>query len=72
MAEYVRVPAKNLIRLPDNIPFDVGAIITDAVATPFHALVKRASFQMGQSLAIFGLGGIGYHAVLLGTPCRCL
>ena len=36
LAEYLAVPAKNLIRLPEAVPFAVGAIITDAVATPFH------------------------------------
>ena len=65
LAEYCEVPARNLIRLPDNIPFDIGAIITDAVATPFHALIRQAKLQMGNSVAIFGIGGLGYHAVKL-------
>jgi len=38
LAHYVRVPVKNLVRLPDNVSFPIRAIITDAVATPFHAL----------------------------------
>jgi propanol-preferring alcohol dehydrogenase len=66
LAEYVRVPARNLIHLPENIPFEHGAIITDAVAIPYHALTKRANFQLGQTLAVFGVGGLGYHAVQLG------
>src|SRR5437868_284493 len=63
LAEYLKVPAKNLVRLPDNVPFSVGAIITDAVATPFHALIDRAALKSGESIAIFGLGGLGLHAV---------
>lgn len=63
LAEYLKVPAKNLIRLPDNVPFSVGAIITDAVATPFHALIDRAALKSGESIAIFGLGGLGLHAI---------
>lgn len=63
LAEYLAVPAKNLIHLPDNIPFQIGAIITDAVATPFHALIERAKLQPGESVAIFGVGGLGLHAV---------
>lgn len=66
LAEFEKVPARNLIRLPDNVPFDVGAIITDAVATPYHALVKIGKFQLGQTLAVYGLGGLGYHGVMLG------
>jgi alcohol dehydrogenase, propanol-preferring len=63
LARYVRVPAKNLVRLPDNVPFAIGAIITDAVATPFHALIDRATLKSGESIAIFGVGGLGLHAV---------
>lgn len=65
MAEYARVPARNLIRLPENVPFDQGAIVTDAVATPFHALFKRGHLQLGDTVAVFGIGGLGIHAVQL-------
>ena len=63
LAEYMAVPTRNLVRLPDNIPFPVGAIITDAVSTPFHALIDRAGLKFGDSIAIFGVGGLGLHAV---------
>jgi propanol-preferring alcohol dehydrogenase len=63
LAEYVVVPAKNLVRLPENVPFTVGAIITDAIATPFHALVDRAVLKVGESVAIYGVGGLGLHAL---------
>ncbi len=62
-AEYVRTAASTLIRLPDNIPFDQGAAATDAVATPFHMISKRSGLKPGDSIAIFGLGGLGVHAV---------
>lgn len=63
LAEYIAIPAKNLVKLPDNISFSIGAIITDAVATPFHALIDRAQLRSGESVAIFGSGGLGLHAV---------
>lgn len=63
LAEYLAVPAKNLVRLPENVPFTVGAIITDAVATPFHALIERAALKAGETVAIYGVGGLGIHAV---------
>ena len=65
LAEYVVVPAANLVRLPDGIPPEVGAILTDAVATPFHALVDRAALRPGESIAVFGVGGLGQHAIQL-------
>jgi alcohol dehydrogenase, propanol-preferring len=63
LAEYVAVPAKNLVRLPEDVPSTVGAIITDSVATPFHALMDRAALKAGESIAIYGVGGLGLHAV---------
>lgn len=63
LAEYLAVPAKNLVRLPDNVSFPIGAIITDAVATPYHALINRASLKEGETLAIYGAGGLGMHAI---------
>ncbi len=61
-AEYVVVPARNAFPFPESIPFAQAALITDAVATPFHAL-KRAAVQTGENVLIIGIGGLGIHAV---------
>lgn len=61
-AEYILVPERNAFRLPGEIPFDQGAIIGCAVSTPFHAL-RVGEFQPGDAVAVFGLGGVGMHAV---------
>ncbi|MFM8369003.1 MAG: alcohol dehydrogenase catalytic domain-containing protein, partial [Chloroflexota bacterium] len=39
-AEYIAVPARNAILLPDEIPFEQGATLMCASATAFHALRK--------------------------------
>ncbi|MBI5604238.1 MAG: zinc-binding dehydrogenase [Deltaproteobacteria bacterium] len=65
LAEYVKSPFTNLIRLPGGIPFDQGALLTDAVATPYHALIRRGRLTPGETVAIFGCGGLGIHAVQL-------
>lgn len=64
LAEYVLADQRFLTPLPSTIPFEHGAIMTDAVATPYHAL-KRGGVGEGMTVAIFGLGGLGMHAVLL-------
>jgi propanol-preferring alcohol dehydrogenase len=64
-AEYVKVPDQILIKLPETIPFEQGAVLTDAVATPYHAISKRAEIRIGESVAVFGIGGLGIHAVQL-------
>ena len=69
MAEYMVAPAKQVLHLPDNIPFEQGAILSDAVATPYHAITKRGLLKKGEKVAIIGCGGLGYHAVQL---CKIL
>jgi len=63
LAEFLKVPGKNLVYLPENIPFDQGGIIVDAVATPFHAITNRGSLKAGEKVAVFGCGGLGIHGV---------
>ena len=62
-ARYVKVSVRNLIRLTDSVSFEEGAILTDAVATPYHAITKRAKLSIGETIAVFGLGGLGVHAL---------
>ena len=69
LAEYMIAPARNLVKLPESINFEQGAIITDAVATPFHAIVKRGNIQAGETVAVFGCGGLGIHAVQIAKIC---
>lgn len=69
LAEYMVAPAGNLINLPEKITFEEGAIITDAVATPFHAIVKRGMIRAGETVAVLGCGGLGIHAVQIANIC---
>lgn len=61
-AEYVVVPSRNAFKLPSDVPFEHGAIIGCAVSTPFHAL-RIAGTGPGDNVVVFGLGGVGMHAV---------
>jgi propanol-preferring alcohol dehydrogenase len=63
-AQYVVVPARIAVPLPGNLDFVTGAIATDAVATPFHA-VRISGVQRGQTAVVYGLGGLGLHAVMI-------
>ncbi|MBW1732779.1 MAG: zinc-binding dehydrogenase [Deltaproteobacteria bacterium] len=62
-ADYIVIPIKNLVRIPDNVSFMEAAIMTDAGATPFHAVTKRGRVKPGETVAIFGCGGLGMNAV---------
>ncbi len=62
-AEFIKVHQRCLISLPGNISFEEGAIIPDAVSTPFHAIVIRGGIKSGDKVAIFGCGGLGIHGI---------
>lgn len=63
-AEYAVARERDLVAVPGGIPLEQAAILTDAVATPFHAM-RRSGLEPGMSCAIYGLGGLGMHALLL-------
>ena len=62
LAEYVAVPASNVVKLPPGLAFDEAAIIESA-STPFHALTARAPVRAGDTVAVIGVGGLGFHGV---------
>ncbi|MBI2890556.1 MAG: zinc-binding dehydrogenase [Nitrospirae bacterium] len=62
-ARYIRLPDSCLFRLPDVVPFEVGAALTDAVSTAYHAVRRRAEVRAGESVAVFGCGALGTFAI---------
>jgi len=64
-AEYVVVPAVALVPVPDTVPIEQAAICADAVSTPYAALLEKAQLRPAESIAIWGIGGLGVHAVKL-------
>ncbi len=62
-AEYISVPAKDICHLPEDIPLEEGSIIADAISTPYHAVVNRAQVKPGDTVVVFGCGGIGINIV---------
>jgi len=61
-AEYVKVPARYVHRLPDNLSY-VEAAPTEAMATSAHTVLERASVSPDSTVAILGPGPIGLFAL---------
>jgi L-iditol 2-dehydrogenase len=61
MAEYVRVSAPNILKIPEGVSFE-SAAMTDPVSIALHA-VRKAGLEPGQTAAIFGMGAIGFLAL---------
>ncbi|MEW6455607.1 MAG: zinc-binding dehydrogenase [Acidobacteriota bacterium] len=66
-AEYIAAPAKDIFHLPDEIPLEEGAVIADAVSTPYHAVKNRANIKPGDVVVVFGCGGVGINVVQLAS-----
>ena len=69
-AEFIKVPGRNAFVLPDPIPFEIGAIMMCSSATALHAL-NKARLKPGDSIAIFGFGGLGFSALQLARAFDC-
>jgi L-iditol 2-dehydrogenase len=56
--KFVASPARLLHRLPDNIPFEVGAVM-EPTAICVTSIIERSQLQAGESVVITGPGPIG-------------
>lgn len=62
-AELLAVPAKELVRLPPDMPLERACVIADAVSTPYHAVKERGQVRAGDTVAVVGCGGVGLNVV---------
>ena len=70
-AEFIVVPARSVFPLPDEIPFEQGAVMMCSSATAFHAL-RKGRLQAGETVAVFGAGGLGMSAIQLARALGAL
>jgi 2-desacetyl-2-hydroxyethyl bacteriochlorophyllide A dehydrogenase len=62
-ADYVAVPAANLVALPDELSFEAASILADAVACMYHSIIHQGRLVLGDRVLILGVGGLGVHGV---------
>jgi len=63
-AEYIAVPARNAVSIPDTVSFEQAAVSMCSSPTSFHAL-RQGRLQPGETVAVFGAGGLGMSAIQL-------
>ena len=66
-AEYVAVPAINVVELPESVGFEAASILPDAVACMYHSLVAQGQVGINDTVVIHGSGGLGVHGVQIAT-----
>jgi len=62
-AEYVVIHESQVVVVPREISFDSAALLACGVITGFGAVVNTASVELGSSVAVIGVGGVGLNSV---------
>ncbi len=69
-AEYVTVPARNLVPLPGSISFEEACLIPNTIGPIVKACAGRVRIPPGGNVLIVGAGGgMGLHAVQMACAC---
>lgn len=62
-AEYSVIPARAVLKIPEDFPLDRAALLGCAVITGVGAVFNCARVRPGSSVAVFGAGGIGLNVI---------
>lgn len=65
-AQFLKVPVRTLVPLPEELSFAEGAAVACGTGTAYGAL-RRMRIAGGDTLAVFGQGPVGLSATLLGA-----
>jgi threonine dehydrogenase-like Zn-dependent dehydrogenase len=63
-ADYMTVPAQCCLKLPDELSYEAGALLTDNIGTQYHTQ-KNMGISGKDTVAVFGLGPMGSAATLI-------
>jgi Zn-dependent alcohol dehydrogenase len=63
-ADHIVVSARSAVRVDPALPFELAALFGCAVLTGVGAAMNSAHVEAGESVAVFGLGGVGLAALL--------
>ncbi len=56
-AEYIVLPERNLLHVPDGFPFEEAAAASLVFLTAWHSLITRGNLRPGETVLIVGAGG---------------
>ncbi|MFD7504757.1 Zn-dependent alcohol dehydrogenase [Streptomyces sp. NPDC059850] len=62
-AEELVIPAPCAVPIPDDVPYDIAALIGCGVTTGLGAALNTARVEAGSSVAVIGCGGVGISVV---------
>ncbi len=56
-AEYQAVPARNLLKMPEGVSFEIAAAASLVYVTAWHSLIEAGDFQAGEDILVVGAAG---------------
>jgi S-(hydroxymethyl)glutathione dehydrogenase/alcohol dehydrogenase len=62
-AEEMVLPYQSVVKIPDDVPFEVAALIGCGVMTGVGAAINTAKVKPGSSVVVFGCGGVGIATI---------
>jgi len=62
-SEYVVVPQEGAVKIPNDIPVEIAALLGCAVVTGVGAVERTARVRPGESVAVIGCGGVGLNVI---------
>ncbi len=62
-AAYSVIPEKALLKIPPHVPLGAAALLGCAVVTGYGAVVNAARVKPGDTVAVFGAGGVGLNVI---------
>jgi S-(hydroxymethyl)glutathione dehydrogenase / alcohol dehydrogenase len=62
-AEESVMPQQAVVKIPDDVPFEIGALIGCGVTTGVGAALNTAKVEPGSSVAVIGAGGVGISVI---------
>jgi propanol-preferring alcohol dehydrogenase len=62
-AEYVVVPAANLVRIPAGLDLAEAATLGCSVTTAIHAAGTIGRVRLGETVVVYGAGGVGFGLI---------
>lgn len=63
-AQHTVAARGSVVVVPKDVPLDIAAMLGCALLTGFGAVVNTAGVRPGESVAVFGLGGVGLSAIM--------
>jgi alcohol dehydrogenase len=63
-ATHAVIDQRSAVKVPTDIPPEIAALFGCAVLTGVGAVLNTAAVRLGESVAVYGLGGVGLSAIL--------